>query len=276
MPDERRRLQQVVDAVFAGKQSPTVLDAGCGFRCRVRFPPDTHIVGLDISQDQLDKNEDIDEKLLGDIQSHELPHQHFDGIVCWNVLEHLQKPENALEQFNRAIRDGGIIILSAPNPLSAKGIVTKLTPFVFHLWFYRNIRGSKDAGMNGKPPFPHYLRLSMTPNAIKEFAERNGFTILHDRVAGYGDSRDVLGRKSRRVDIIMKVINLFLRVVSFGTIKPELTQYYFILQKNPPQTAGEEPCTFQAGTTAPLDTLSKPTNCFVPPEKPDIQEKSSD
>jgi hypothetical protein len=87
--------------------------------------------------------------------------------------------------------------------------------------------------MYGNPPFPTYLRLSMTPGAIEDFAGRHGLTILHKSVAGHGDSKDVIGRESRRVDMVMKVINFLFRVLSFGSLKPELTQYYFVLQKSP-------------------------------------------
>ncbi|HVP57509.1 MAG TPA: class I SAM-dependent methyltransferase [bacterium] len=228
---EHEKIQRVIDAVFSGKQRPVILEAGCGSRSHVHFPSDARIVGIDISEDQLIRNQGLDERIQGDIQSYEFPEQSFDAIVCWDVLEHLARPEAALERFGRAIRDDGVIILSGPNPLSAKGIITKLTPYRFHIWFYRNLRGLKEAGTPGNPPFPTYLRLSITPNAIKKFARRNGLAVLHESVFGYGDSRDVISRKSRAFDVVMKALNATARALSLGRIHPEATQCYFVLQR---------------------------------------------
>ncbi len=230
---EHQKLQETVDSVLLGKPRPRVLEAGCGSLSHVRFPADTQLVGIDISQGQLDRNKGLHERILGDVQTYQLEPESFDGIVCWDVLEHLEAPEKALERFSEGIRAGGVIILSAPNPLSTKGLVTKLTPYVFHLWFYRKIRGWKQAGTAGNPPFPTYLRLSMAPKSIERFAARQGLHVLYRSVAGYGDSRDVMGRKSRKVDMVMVVLNSLLRVLSLGTIQPEATQLYFVLQKPP-------------------------------------------
>ncbi|MFA4948437.1 MAG: class I SAM-dependent methyltransferase [Candidatus Krumholzibacteriia bacterium] len=229
---ESDKVQQIIDSVFSGKRAPIVLEAGCGSLSHVRFPADAQMVGIDISQEQLDRNRGLTNRIHGDIQSYDLPERSFDAIVCWDVLEHLEKPEAALERFNRAIRESGIIILSSPNPLSTKGIVTKLTPYRFHLWFYRNIRGWKEAGTQGNPPFPTHLKLSITPRAITKFARRNGLVILHKSIAGHGDSMDILGRESRSVDLVMKVLNGLIRVLSLGRLKPEATQSFFILQKS--------------------------------------------
>ncbi len=199
----------------------------------MKFPADTYLVGIDISQGQLDRNQGLQERILGDIQTYELPRERFDAVVCWDVLEHLQRPEDALERFADTVGRGGIIILSAPNPLSTKGIVTKLTPYSFHVWFYRRVRGWKEAGTKGNPPFPTYLKMTMSPGAIRRFAERRGLRMLYGAVEGDGDSRDVLGRKNAGVDLVMKLLNGILKLVSFGKIEPKATQFYFVMSKSP-------------------------------------------
>jgi SAM-dependent methyltransferase len=233
MPSERDRIQQVVDSALAGRESPVVLEAGCGSLSHVKFAAGARIVGIDISADQLERNAGLDERIHGDIQTYDLPEGKFDAVVCWDVLEHVRRPEAALERFARAIREGGLIVLSAPNPLSSKGIVTKFTPYAFHLWFYRNIRGWKEAGAEGNPPFPTYLSWTMTPAAIRKFADASGLTVLHESIHGRGDSVDVIGRKSAGVDVVMTLINFFFRIASLGSLQPELTQYYYVLQKSP-------------------------------------------
>jgi SAM-dependent methyltransferase len=234
MTSEHDEVQRIVDSVLGGGRSPKVLEAGCGSLSHFHFPEDAHLVGIDIDAAQLDRNKSLHDRIHGDIQTYELPAEGFDAIICWNVLEHLRRPEDALERFARGLRQGGLIILSAPNPLSSKGIVTKLTPFAFHLWFYRNIRGWKEAGRDGNPPFPTHLKLTATPDGIKSFARRNRLTVLYENVFGEGGSKDVIGRKSKTMDIVMYGINLFFRIISLGRLQPELTQYTFVLQKGRP------------------------------------------
>ncbi|MGD9402779.1 MAG: class I SAM-dependent methyltransferase [bacterium] len=238
MKSEREKIQKAVDAALAGRDSLIVLEAGCGSLSHVSFPTGSRIVGIDISKGQLERNKGLDERIHGDIQTYDLAEGRFDAIVCWDVLEHVERPEAALSRFARAVREGGLIILSAPNPLSSKGIVTKLTPYWFHLWFYRNIRGWKEAGRDGNPPFPTYMSWKMTPGAIRKFAAENGLAILHESLYGRGDSVDVIGRKSAGVDIAMKVINFLFSVISLGSLQPKLTQYFYVIQKRPAGGAG--------------------------------------
>lgn len=228
---EIERFQKAVNELVAGRPGLRVLEAGCGSLSHVKFPQDVHIVGIDISQEQLDKNTYLQERILGDIQSYDFPDSSFDVIVCWDVLEHLSRPHEALKRFARVTRNGGIIVLSAPNLFSPKGIITKFTPYAFHLWFYRNVRGWKEAGTGGNPPFPTYLRASMSPRAIRRFAASNRLAVVHDRVFGYGDSRDVIGHRSRKVDLPVKILGCVLQILSFGAIKPREIQYLMILRK---------------------------------------------
>jgi SAM-dependent methyltransferase len=233
MTEEQRNLQQIVDSALATRRAPVILEAGCGSLSHLRFPPESHIVGIDIDEGQLQRNKGLHERIHGDLQTYPLPERRFDAIVCWNVLEHLERPEDALDRFSHAVREGGIIVLSAPNPYSSKGIITRLTPYAFHVWFYRNIRGWKEAGMHGNPPFPTHLKSTMSPRAIGEFAVRDGLEILYRSLAGQGDSVAVIGRKNKAIDIVMAFVNGFFTAISLGRIRPTGTQYYFVLRKPP-------------------------------------------
>lgn len=147
------------------------------------------------------------------------------------MLEHLERPQQALERFPKALKPGGIIVLSSPTLWTLKGLITRLTPYCFHLWFYRNIRGWKEAGTEGNPPFPTFLKSQSTPEAIRRFAKQNGLSVAYERIVGYGDSRDILGRKSWRVDLALIPANLLLFLVSLGKINPRKVQYFMMLLK---------------------------------------------
>jgi hypothetical protein len=61
--------QQVVEEFLARIKNPRVLDAGCGDRCRIPFPPHAFVVGLDDSPEALERNNQVHQKILGDIQT---------------------------------------------------------------------------------------------------------------------------------------------------------------------------------------------------------------
>jgi SAM-dependent methyltransferase len=42
----------------------------------------------------------------------------YDVITMWDVLEHLRDPRNALSKCHRALKDGGILVMSIPNMTS--------------------------------------------------------------------------------------------------------------------------------------------------------------
>src|ERR1700722_3911030 len=90
-------IQTIVDRMGTSKKL-RVLEAGCGSASRCHFRS-SQAVGIDISQEALDRNTHLDEKILGDIQTFRLEASSFDVIFCWDVLEHLERPEKALANF---------------------------------------------------------------------------------------------------------------------------------------------------------------------------------
>src|SRR5271166_6261153 len=85
--------------LLQGKQSITVLEAGCGAASHFRYAGRMDLHGIDISQEELDKNRDVQRKMLGDIQTYPLPPSHYDVVVCWDVIEHLSRPQEALSNM---------------------------------------------------------------------------------------------------------------------------------------------------------------------------------
>jgi SAM-dependent methyltransferase len=105
-----------------------------------------HVTVVDIDEAQLQRNKYAKEKILGDIQTREFAPGSFDLIVCYNVIEHLNAPDRAIDRFYRALTPGGLLFIAAPNPESLSGWITKITPHWFNVQFYRWILGYKDAG----------------------------------------------------------------------------------------------------------------------------------
>src|SRR3990172_6860125 len=97
-------LQAVINRLLNGKKSIKALEAGCGSMSNINLGSNAYIVGIDVSERQLKNNTIVHEKILGDIQTYELPKSEYDVIFCWDVLEHLSKPQMALLNLVKAVK----------------------------------------------------------------------------------------------------------------------------------------------------------------------------
>jgi SAM-dependent methyltransferase len=229
--EDLRRLQSLLDGFRSGDPRPLrILDAGCGSRGRVDFGPDSHLVGIDISREQLDRNTSIDEKILGNIESYPLPEADFDIVICWNVLEHVPHPERALHNLMTSVRPDGLLILRFPNVRSIKGLVTKFSPQALHIWVRKRVLGQKSAGEGGRGPFPTYLRSSIAPDSIRRFAARRGFSTAHLNMFE-GRQQRTIRRKLGLVGPLWKFLRQLIRLVTFDRVSPDLTECTLVLRK---------------------------------------------
>jgi len=99
LKNECATVQDIVTAQFKRLKKVRILEAGCGSNSAFTFQKNAYIVGIDISERQLQLNTSLDEKHQGDLQHYSFPPNSFDIIICWNVLEHLQHPESVLLIF---------------------------------------------------------------------------------------------------------------------------------------------------------------------------------
>jgi SAM-dependent methyltransferase len=136
---------------------------------------------VDIDPEQLCNNDYAQTSILGDIQTYRFAPDSFDLIICYNVIEHLADVEAALEGFCTALKRGGLIVIGAPNPKSLSGVVTKYSPHWFHVWFYRHVRGERNAGRPGHPPFPTLFHPLVTPSRLEDFADAYGLDVIYRR-----------------------------------------------------------------------------------------------
>lgn len=176
-----KELQSTVDNKLSEKIDLTILEAGCGSGSWLKFKPEAKVVGIDISQKQLDRNTVLHEKILGDIQTHQLPQNAYDLIMCWDVLEHLPNPDKAIKNFFQSLKKDGIVLLAAPNVLTLRGYITKYSPHWFHIFFYKYVYHYKNAGKEDQPPFKTYHCSSMAPAAIEKLALQDNMKIIFSK-----------------------------------------------------------------------------------------------
>lgn len=223
-------LQHTLDTLRAGREQLQVLEAGCGSSSHFDPGPGAHLVGVDISAKQLDRNAALDEKIVGDIQALDLDGRQFDVVVCWDVLEHLPQPQRALECLAAATRPGGVLILALPNALSLKGLVTKLTPYRAHVAVYRVVFGNPGAGTEDQGPFHTYMRLAIAPRRVIRAAVARGFSLVY--LARYeSPMQKEVRRKYPPVNLLWSAGAALGRALTAGRFEPGVTDVVLVLRR---------------------------------------------
>lgn len=126
-----RRALKLVDIRDGAK----ILDVGCkhAFLCDflVEKGINCDYYGIDISEKVI---ESVKHK-KGTFQTCDimkgLPFENcqFDYIFCLEVLEHVENPTFLLNQFNRVLKNDGVLLLSVPNPYEWLCILAELLGF---------------------------------------------------------------------------------------------------------------------------------------------------
>jgi SAM-dependent methyltransferase len=192
---------------------------------------------VDIDETQLRNNSYADVKILGDIQTYSFPPNSFDLVVCKEVIEHLDSPDQAIKRFRDALAPGGILFIGAPNPASLSGLVTKYSPHWFHVWFYRLVLRRKNAGQPGHAPFPTVYHPVVHPTALVDFCQRLGFsTVYFCEVANWthlvGQASPVFGR-------LLNAVVGTLNILTLGRRDFRNSDYMVVFEKGPALASGE-------------------------------------
>ncbi len=187
--DDRRvaaAVQELIDAHLGGLPRAVGLEAGCGSWSLFRVPDTVHLVGLDISEDQLSRNHRVQEKMVADLQSVQLEPA-YDLIVCIDVIEHLERPDLALDNLLAGLAPGGLLVVKAPNPASFKGWITRSTPLRWHVLAYRHLFGVTHAGTEDRGPFPTPMHREMWIDRILARAALRGVEVVRVLTWDVGD-----------------------------------------------------------------------------------------
>jgi 2-polyprenyl-3-methyl-5-hydroxy-6-metoxy-1,4-benzoquinol methylase len=99
-----------------------VLDAGCGNAYGTALLARAgalELVGVDRASDVIhDARRDMPAKVtldVGDVTSLDYDDGAFDLVVCFEVIEHLEDPGRALDEFRRVLSPHGLLAVSSPN-----------------------------------------------------------------------------------------------------------------------------------------------------------------
>jgi SAM-dependent methyltransferase len=228
-PDGLTRLKDHLEAYWLAHSSPRILEAGCGSGSNIPIPATAHVTGIDISAEELEKNTVVKEKIVGDLETFVLPANAFDLVVCFDVLEHLNRPALAMASMASAVKPGGLLLLAFPNVHSLKAVVAKYTPLWFHSAINRFIYGEK-ADTPGYINFPTVLDSSISPYKMEAFAENNGFDVELAELSQSGVQKRFF-RKILVGQAGANLADLLVRIFTFGKLSVRESDCVFLLRK---------------------------------------------
>jgi 2-polyprenyl-3-methyl-5-hydroxy-6-metoxy-1,4-benzoquinol methylase len=104
--------------------------------------------------------------------SDKVGHDYFDLMIAFDVLEHLECPEQYLQHMRPLLRDEGYLFAIVPNRRS-----------IFERYFKYSLKKQREKGLTWTPGVPHLQFRS--PEEWDRFFAANGFSIVeHDMAIG--------------------------------------------------------------------------------------------
>jgi SAM-dependent methyltransferase len=207
-----------------------VLEAGGGSNNWLPLPQDSHITTIDISPEQLAMNTYARERLLGDLQTFDYGPRRFDLIICWDVLEHLERPEDAVARFAAILAPGGRLVIKGPLKRTVKGLMTRWTPHAAHVAFYRHVLQSKTAGQPGFPPFQAFLAYGAAPEELEPLLARYGVQVEAGQTF---ESAHVtaIAKRSQLLLAAYRGAERLLSMLTFGRYARGVTDFFLIARR---------------------------------------------
>jgi len=218
MNENKMKLQDFLSEMMKSKEKIEILEAGCGSLQKITFDKELFITGIDISEKQLERNNYLNKKIQGDLEKYDFEKDKFDLIICWDVLEHLQKPRLALDKMSQSLKPGGLMVLKLPNLMSFKGLFTRFTPHSVHVLYYKLIYKQPNAGKDDTGPFRTFLKFAVAPNSLKKYAYSRGLKVVHFELLDVADEPYFFIRTKHRKLLLAlyKTAKTLSYIVSFG------------------------------------------------------------
>lgn len=159
---------------YLSNSTGRLLDVGCasgGFLAAMRRWIDWDLYGIEVDSQSVAYARDT---LSLDVTEGSFTHSHFetdffDIVTMWNVIEHLDAPQQALQNIARILKPEGVLAISTPNPTCIE----------------RHLFGPYWAGWDT----PRHLYI-YTPEVIQHALDRAGFEVIS--VSSYSGGYSVL------------------------------------------------------------------------------------
>jgi ubiquinone/menaquinone biosynthesis C-methylase UbiE len=169
-------------AVVGGfaKGGRVIVDVGGGARCAFASEcSGSHIIAVDISASELEKNRDVSDRMVADVTREiPVPDNSSDIVSSRFVLEHLRGVDRFAREAYRVLKPGGVFITLFPNKYAPFSLINRLLPVsVARRVAYALKEQAAEFGI-----FPAYYE-HCSPGAFRRVLESQGFTSVDVRVA---------------------------------------------------------------------------------------------
>jgi len=209
------RYKWYINKYFRNIKNKKILEIGCGDGGLVQFlKKDNDTYAVDISKAGVSFLKKIGIKaFLKDMSFEKLPFDDgtFDYVIILEVLEHLKAPQSSLEEIQRVLKKGGIMIASTPNPRTTHKF---LYPSLFtHSGFRDYLKNNKFTIIESTtfgicPPFWKIMKSSL---------ERRHF-----------NSRLSVRKNKSEKSPLFSRLSVFLSKGLFNHIKPKIFGWSFV------------------------------------------------
>lgn len=132
--ENSQRNQQRLNLLMGYKRAGNLLEIGCGKAGFLQLA-EKHfkVEGMDISEYAIEtiKHHFGSRVRVGNVEQNALPHNRYDVVAVFNILEHLRQPRLVVDRLYSSLMQDGLVIGSVPNNYSLIGsLVTWLGNFV--------------------------------------------------------------------------------------------------------------------------------------------------
>ena len=176
MEAEHRARYWWASAMVSGKD---VLDAGCGEGyglAMLALAGPSRLVGVDVAEDALERARSrvagVAEVVNADIRDLPFDDHSVDVVVCFEVIEHVDRQDEALAELRRVLRPDGALLISSPN----RDVYTPGNPHHVHEYVPAELREALEAHFEIVALYQQHPWLASvigTPDAI-ESEKENG------------------------------------------------------------------------------------------------------
>jgi ubiquinone/menaquinone biosynthesis C-methylase UbiE len=189
-----KRLRFILNAIERNiyKKSPTILDVGCGngIISMNLAAKGFEVTGIDISNKAIKKASQLNNYpnlkfKIADAEKLAIEERQYDIVICSEVLEHLNDPENLLKSIYKLLTENGILIATVPNGYGPREVfVTKPTQKIRlnggKTWrLIKNLKqGLGYTGTTIQSDADHLSHVQFfTQTRLNKLAEKTGFVI---------------------------------------------------------------------------------------------------
>lgn len=125
----QRRRTDAIKKMLVASDGDLILDIGCGSGVQLRaleVAKPKLLIGTDVNRNALvyakNKNIPQSEFIIADAQNLPFKSETVNKIICAEIIEHLNEPEQMIAETQRVLKNGGSIVITTPNELSIWGL----------------------------------------------------------------------------------------------------------------------------------------------------------